>query len=76
MGDIESRIRPSLHDSIYYGWYFLILAWSMWSIILWRFRSKNMWSVVLPVSVGLLVMIPVLVYIVVVINIELSGGRF
>jgi hypothetical protein len=76
MGDIQSRIRPSLHDLVYYSWYLLILAWFMWSIVLWRFRSKNIWSVVLPMGVGLLIMIPVIVYAFVVISIGASGGRF
>ena len=76
MGDIQSRVRPSLHDFIYYGWYLLILAWLMWGIILWRHRSKNKWSVILPLSAGLLIMVPVLIYIFVTTITNLSGGRF
>ena len=63
MGFIQSHVPASLHHIVYYGWYLLILVWPLWSVPLWKYGSKKAWTVILPMGLGLLTMIPVLFYI-------------
>jgi hypothetical protein len=76
MGDIRSLVPPSLHDSVYYAWYLMILAWPIWGLFLWKSGLENKWIALLPVIVGLLIMIPVFFALWIMVVTYRSGGNF
>jgi hypothetical protein len=68
--------RPGARDFFYWGYWFLILVWPVWSVLLWKYRRGNIFSVVVPMIAGLIILSPVLAYVYVVIVLVFHQGLF